>query len=132
MISAGDVLESIKMMDLSRDGFRLYAEASLDHNPIHLDDEVAQRQGLKSVIAHGMLIAGLLAQRAQSFGRDKLDSSWRVTNFKCRFKNMSFPGESIISVGNVVAVEDGKIEISLKAQNQDGEVKTSSTVVFGK
>src|SRR5258708_39652776 len=38
-----------------------YAEASGDHNPIHLDDDFAQKVGLPGVIAHGMLQMGLMA-----------------------------------------------------------------------
>lgn len=36
-----------------------YAEASGDHNPIHLDDDAARALGLPGVIAHGMLTAAL-------------------------------------------------------------------------
>src|SRR5207244_12773167 len=39
-----------------------YAEASGDHNPMHLDEEAAHRVGLDSVIAQGMLSMALLGQ----------------------------------------------------------------------
>jgi acyl dehydratase len=38
-----------------------YAEASGDHNPIHLDPEFAVQVGLPDTIAHGMLTMGLAA-----------------------------------------------------------------------
>ena len=37
-----------------------YAEASGDHNPIHLDDQFARTVGLPGVIAHGLLQMGLM------------------------------------------------------------------------
>ena len=37
-----------------------YAEASGDHNPIHLDGAFARSVGLPGIIAHGMLQMGIL------------------------------------------------------------------------
>lgn len=45
--------------ELSRDDLRAYAEASGDHNPIHVDEVTAKSVGLPDVIAHGMLTMGL-------------------------------------------------------------------------
>ena len=39
----------------TREQIAAYAEASGDHNPIHLDEEFAKSVGLPGVIAHGML-----------------------------------------------------------------------------
>ncbi|WP_255583766.1 MaoC/PaaZ C-terminal domain-containing protein [Dietzia sp. ANT_WB102] len=56
--AAGDVLPS-RILPLTRDDLRRYAEASGDHNPIHLDDEAARALGLPGVVAHGMLTSAL-------------------------------------------------------------------------
>jgi acyl dehydratase len=55
---AGEVLPS-RTLPISRDDLRRYAEASGDHNPIHLDDDAAQALGLPGVVAHGMLTSAL-------------------------------------------------------------------------
>ena len=55
---AGEVLPS-RTLPISRDDLRRYAEASGDHNPIHLDDEAARALGLPGVVAHGMLTSAL-------------------------------------------------------------------------
>jgi len=55
---AGEVLPS-RTLPISRDDLRRYAEASGDHNPIHLDDAAAQALGLPGVVAHGMLTSAL-------------------------------------------------------------------------
>lgn len=44
---------------LTRDDLACYAEASGDHNPIHLDPAAAMANGLPTVIAHGMLLMGI-------------------------------------------------------------------------
>lgn len=70
-----------------------YAEASGDHNPIHLDDSVAKAVGLPGVINHGLgtlsLTAGGLVDELA--GGD----SERLTHLKVRFTDMVFPGSDI-------------------------------------
>lgn len=56
----GDTLPT-RSVAITRADLVAYAEASGDHNPIHLDEEVARSVGLPGVIAHGMLTLGLAA-----------------------------------------------------------------------
>ncbi|TMD40312.1 MAG: acyl dehydratase, partial [Chloroflexi bacterium] len=42
-----------RRVTFSREQIAAYAEASGDHNPIHLDDGFARSVGLPGVIAHG-------------------------------------------------------------------------------
>ncbi|MDX2358209.1 MaoC/PaaZ C-terminal domain-containing protein [Dietzia sp. PP-33] len=53
---------------ITREDLRRYADASGDHNPIHLNDEAARALGLPGVVAHGMLTSavaiGVVAQWA--------------------------------------------------------------------
>ena len=44
---------------ITRDDLRHYADASGDHNPIHLDPQAAMAANLPNTIAHGMLVMGL-------------------------------------------------------------------------
>lgn len=46
---------------VTREDVIAYAKASGDHNPLHLDDEVARAAGFDRVIAHGMYTMGTLA-----------------------------------------------------------------------
>ena len=54
----GDALPS-RELPITREDLRRYAEASGDHNPIHLSDDAAQALGLPGVVAHGMLTSAL-------------------------------------------------------------------------
>lgn len=56
--SAGDTLPACTL-PVTREDLRCYAEASGDHNPIHLSDEAARALGLPGVVAHGMLTSAL-------------------------------------------------------------------------
>jgi len=72
-----------------------YAEASGDHNPIHLDDSVAKAVGLPGVINHGLgtlslAAAGLVNELAQG-------DPGRLTHLKVRFTDMVFPGSEIFT-----------------------------------
>jgi acyl dehydratase len=70
-----------------------YADASGDHNPIHLDDEVAKKAGLPGVILHGLCTMAL-AQRdlvARLCGGDPL----RLHALSVRFARPVRPGEDL-------------------------------------
>ena len=85
-----------------------YAEASGDHNPIHVDGDFARSVGLPGVIAHGMLQMGLLARAA--------GAPDRVRRLACRFSGMVRPGDTV-----TFAAEPADGSVRLTAVNQDGE-----------
>jgi acyl dehydratase len=58
MTAAGDELPPLEVRVRRADLVR-YAGASLDFNPIHWNDKVAESVGLPGVIAHGMLTMAL-------------------------------------------------------------------------
>jgi acyl dehydratase len=92
----------------SPEQFAAYAEASGDHNPIHLDDDFARSVGLPGVIAHGMLQMGLLARVAGDPGR--------LRRLSCRFAGLVRPGDIVTFRGTE---KDGRVELT--AVNQRGE-----------
>ena len=51
---------------IDRDVLRRYADASLDFNPMHVDDDFAREAGEPGVIAHGMLTLSIVVERALS------------------------------------------------------------------
>lgn len=54
----GEAIPS-RSLPITREDLRRYAEASGDHNPIHLHDAAARELGLPGVVAHGMLTSAL-------------------------------------------------------------------------
>ncbi len=101
-----------------------YAEASGDHNPIHLDDGFARSVGLPGRIAHGLLqmgIAGTVAAEAAGGGA-------RLRRIRCRFAGMVVPGDTV----TFTAEPAGPHKLDLGAVNQRGEpVLTKAGAEYG-
>jgi acyl dehydratase len=101
-----------------------YADASGDHNPIHLDDDFARSVGLPGRIAHGMLqmgIAGTVAAAEAGGGA-------RLRRLHCRFAGMVVPGDTVTFTAEPVG--PGRLE--LRAVNQRGEpVLTKAGAEYG-
>lgn len=58
----GDTLPVLKLPPVDRKTLALFAGASGDHNPIHIDLDFARRAGLPDVFAQGMLGMAWLAR----------------------------------------------------------------------
>lgn len=84
-----------------------YADASGDHNPIHLDPDFARSVGLPGTIAHGMLEMGILADAIASWA----GGSANLLSLSCRFSKPLLPGDTIICTGTVVSVDDAGVAI---------------------
>jgi acyl dehydratase len=61
-VKVGDALPPHESKPISRHTLALYCGASGDHNPIHVDSDVARKAGMPDVFAHGMLSMAYLAQ----------------------------------------------------------------------
>jgi acyl dehydratase len=105
---------------ITRTQLALFAGASGDHNPIHLDDEAARQGGLQGVIAHGMLVMAFLGDLLVEFAPIE-----RLRAFDARFVAMSAPGDTITCHGEVTssADEDGETiaTVKLTGINQNGQ-----------
>jgi len=104
---------SSRSVTFTREQIAAYAEASGDHNPIHLDDDFARSVGLPGVIAHGMLQMGLMGTVAgeAAGGPDKLRRLY------CRFAGMVVPGDTVTFTAEPAA--PGTLDV--RAVNQRGE-----------
>lgn len=104
---------SQRSVTFTREQIAAYAEASGDHNPIHLDDEFARSVGLPGLIAHGMLQMGLLATVAV----DAAGGPQHLKRLSVRFAGMVRPGDTVTFKAERAG--EGKLELS--AVNQKGE-----------
>ncbi len=92
--------EPIEFPPLTRTDFVRYAGASGDFNPLHHDHAYATNAGLKDVMGHGMLSAGLLGSAMTTwFGPGS------VRDFAVRFRAPVWPGDVLTAS---CAVRDGK------------------------
>jgi acyl dehydratase len=100
---------------ITKEQIQDYAEASGDHNKIHLDDEFARAAGLDGVIAHGMLSMGLAARALEEWGYDPA----KLQNLSSKFKEKVYPGDKLqAKLSAEKTMEEQKI-IDLEIQNQN-------------
>ena len=112
--------EIIKVV--SQENINLYAEASRDFNPIHIDVEFARKTPLGGTIAHGMLILAYVSQMMTvAFGKRWLSDSM----LNVRFKNPARPGDSLTIKGRISKVEKSDnqnlIICQVSCHNQNGD-----------
>lgn len=70
-----------------------YADASGDHNPIHLDDEVAKRAGLPGVILHGLCTMAFAARAIVDGACD--GDPRRLASISVRWARPVLPGQTV-------------------------------------
>jgi acyl dehydratase len=127
-LRVGTLIPAIAFGPIEKSHLAAYADASGDHNEIHLDEEAAKRAGLSGIIAHGMLSAALLADCAVGFVN--ASGSWKLSHFQTRFKGMVFLADTISSSGVVKSCADGVLKVDLQAKNQRGDIVTLGSAEF--
>ena len=65
------VIPPLELPPISRTTLALYAGASGDHNPIHIDLDFARSAGLEDVFVHGMLSMAYLGRMLTKYGLGK-------------------------------------------------------------
>jgi acyl dehydratase len=87
---------------VTQEHINLYAAASGDSNPIHINQEFARQTPLGGTIAHGMLILAYVSEFMTSiFGQNWLTGG----SFNARFKAPARPGDTITVSGKVTGVQ---------------------------
>ena len=118
----GDQIPSLTLGPIDQADLVLYANASGDQNPIHINQNFAKKSGLPNVIAHGMLIMSYLGRLLTNF----IPQS-SIKNFTVQFSNMTHLNQQVICTGKVLEKDliDGKevVTISLKVEDLQGEKK---------
>ena len=61
-ITVGTEIPALELPPITRTTLALYAGASGDHNPVHIDIDFAKKAGMPDVFAHGMLSMAYLGR----------------------------------------------------------------------
>ena len=94
-----------------------YADASGDHNPLHLDEAYAAGTMFGKRIAHGMLILSSIAEiMYESFPMEWNDSGSLNVKFRARV----FLGDEIAASAELKSNDGSIIVYSVKVVKQDG------------
>ncbi|MEV6697475.1 MaoC/PaaZ C-terminal domain-containing protein [Streptomyces sp. NPDC051453] len=124
-LSSGDSL-SLECPKITRTTLALYAGASGDHNPVHIDVDACKAVGIPDVFAHGMLSMAYLG---------RLLTDWvpqdRIRTYGVRFSAITPVNATPVCKGTVGKVEDGLAHLDLTVSLPDGTVTLQgSAVVF--
>lgn len=115
----GDTLPPVSFGPITRTTLALYAGASGDHNPIHIDIDFAKKAGLEDVFAHGMLSMAELGRVATDWaGID------RLRGLSSRFTALTPVGARVTCEGRIAErfEQDGApmLRVALTATIDDG------------
>ncbi len=128
-INIGDALPPLVLPRVTRTMLALYAGASGDHNPIHIDIDFARAAGMPDVFAHGMLSMAWLGRLITNFAPQE-----RLREFEVRFTAMTQVGERIECSGRVAGKfeRDGErlVRIDVATANEAGEIKLAGSALF--
>ena len=120
-VAVGDAIPALQLPPISRTTLALFAGASGDHNPIHIDIDFAQKAGMKDVFAHGMLSMAYLARALAEWVPQR-----RILRYGVRFAATTQLGDRVQCSGKVVEklTHAGRpcARIELTAAKRSGEV----------
>ena len=118
-LAVGDELPELSLPPMSRTTLALYAGASGDHNPIHIDLDFARQAGMPDVFAHGMLSAAYVGRLLTRWVRPE-----RIRRLSLRFTSITQLRDAPLCTGRVVEKlqQDGerRVRLELKCSVRDG------------
>ena len=83
---------------ITQEQLNLYAQASGDRNPLHLDANFAQTTPFGGIIAHGMLTLAFISEMMlKAYSRPWLENG----SLKVRFKGAAYVGDEVEAWGEV-------------------------------
>lgn len=122
-MSARQVESVVKQV--TQEQIQRYADATGDHNPIHVDEAFARSTPLGGTVAHGMLVLAAIAEMmAAAFGEAWITSG----RLRVRFRAPARPGDTITASTQPQAPKDGALLVyAVDVRNQRGEVLINGT-----
>lgn len=119
--AVGDRLPALTK-ELTQEQVDRYADASGDHNPLHIDEAFAATTQFGGRIAHGMLVLAFVSEMlTAAFGRDWLESG----RLKIRFRAPARPRDTLTVSGTVTKVVGAQITCEIACKSSAGEVLVS-------
>ena len=125
-IQEGKVLNPV-VKYITQEKINLYAEASGDFNPIHVDESFAAKTPLGGTIAHGMLsLAYVSEMMTLAFSQSWLSGG----KLRAKFKEPARPGDTLTINCKVDCIEQ-KDDVSYANCNFECRNQKGGTIVAG-
>lgn len=113
-----------KIVSLESDITRRYSEVSNDHNPIHLDENVAKKAGFPRTVVHGLCTMAICADSVvESCLGGRTDGLRRLS---LRFSSPVYPGDTLLISG--FSPESGVVSFDVE-RTGDGKKVASGGLV---
>ena len=124
-INQGKILHPV-VKHITQETINLYADASGDFNPIHVDESFAAQTPFGGTIAHGMLVLAFVSEMMTlDFGQSWLSGG----RLSARFKAAARPEDTLTVSGKVDSIEDKDgvsfTNCSFECRNQKDETIVS-------
>ena len=127
-LAAGDRLPTLKLPPISRKTLALYAGASADHHPMHIDLDYARSAGMDDVFAHGMLSAAYLGRLLTGWAPQSA-----LRSVTLRFTGITHLGNAPLCSGEVMekfeAGGERRVKLAIRCANQYGQDKLLGTAI---
>lgn len=127
-VAVGDEPIRLEADPITRTTLALYAGASGDHNPMHIDIDYAKAAGQSDVFAHGMLSMAFIGRAVTNWVPQTA-----LRSFFTRFTAITRVGEKITVTGKVAekmqAGGENRVKLELSAANEKGEVKATGEAI---
>jgi acyl dehydratase len=127
-VAVGDTIPPFTAPPITRTTLALYAGASGDHNPMHIDIDFAKTAGESDVFAHGMLNMAYLSRAVLGYAPQS-----HIRSYGVRFQSIVRVGERVTCTGKVAELfeKDGekRARLELVATTSDGRVALAGEAV---
>ena len=119
-VQVGDALPPLALAPIDRTTLALFAGASGDHNPIHIDTDFARKAGMPDVFAQGMLGMAWLGRLLTNWAPQS-----RLNRFDVRFLGISHLANAMSCTGHIAEKRDAdrSVRIEVQTTNQHGQTK---------
>jgi acyl dehydratase len=121
-VEVGQELPALELPPVTRSTLALFAGASGDHNPIHIDLDFARRAGMPDVFAQGMLGMAWLARMLTHWAPQSA-----LLKLEVRFLEITHLGNAMRCSGRIAEKLDYNgepcVRVEVKSANQFGQSK---------
>ena len=107
----------------------LFAGASGDHNPVHIDIDFARKAGMPDVFAHGMLGMAWLGRLLTTWAPQA-----QLRKFDARFQGITHLGNAVTCSGKVLEKLEVNgercVRLAVHSRNQFGQTKITGEALI--
>lgn len=123
-IVVGTAIPALELAPITRTTLALFAGASGDHNPIHIDSDFAKQSGMADVFAHGMLSMAYLGRMLTNWQPQSA-----LRKFSSRFAAITHLQDVVSCTGQVVEIVEVNGEQLARCEIQAVKASGEQTLV---